>query len=172
MVLSMAQLHSLGHSHQTEVKQNFPVMYCHWYQHCCHMMLTLSSMAPLCSLGEDKWNKMWYDFGHVMLIAPVPAPYYTVGIVNSTVLFVRSWWLKEGATWLVCQHWHHMAWMASPIILLYLLVQDDWNEIQHVFFCHLTLLALASESESCDVSGIVNSTIVFIQSRQLEQCAT
>ena len=44
-----------------------------------------------------------------------------------------------------------------------LLVQDDHNEIQHDFFSHLTLLALASAS--CDGNDIVKSTIASMRSR-------
>ena len=50
---------------------------------------------------------------------------------------------------------------------LHLLVQDDQNEMQHDFFSQLTLASVA-----CDANGIANSTIVFIRSRQLTQCAT
>ena len=50
-----------------------------------------------------------------------------------------------------------------------LLVQDEQNEMQHDFFCHFTLLALASAL--CDANGFFNSTIVFIMWRQLKQCA-
>ena len=63
-----------------------------------------------------------------------------------------------------------MTQMASSVAPLHFLVQDDQNEMQHDFFSHLTLLALASAS--CDATGIVNNTIVFITSTQLKQCTT
>ena len=51
--------------------------------------------------------------------------------------------------------------MASSIATLYLLVQNDQNELQHDLFSHLALLALASVS--CDASYIVHSTTAFIR---------
>ena len=66
--------------------------------------------------------------------------------------------------------WHNMTLMASRIVPLQLLVQDDQNEIQHDFFSYLTLLALASEP--CDANSIVRSTTVFTRSRQMKQCET
>ena len=50
--------------------------------------------------------------------------------------------------------------MASSMEPMHLLVHDDQNEMQHDFFSHLTLLALASASY--DATGIVNSTTVCI----------
>ena len=42
---------------------------------------------------------MWHDFfSHVMLLAQVQTSYDTDGIVNITILLVRSRWLKQGAT--------------------------------------------------------------------------
>ena len=77
--------------------------------------------------------------------------------------------------WLSClvmlyQCWNHMTLMASWRVPMDLFVQDDENEIQHDFFGNLTLFALASAS--CDDNGIVSSTIAFIKSRWLKQCAT
>ena len=46
MVLSIIPLYSLVHYDQNEVKHD-------WYLHCCHVMLTTSSMAPFCQLGKD-----------------------------------------------------------------------------------------------------------------------
>ena len=47
--------------------------------------------------------------------------------------------------------------MASSIVSLHLLAQEDQNEMQHnFFFSYVTLLAL---------NGIVNSTTAFIRSR-------
>ena len=42
--------------------------------------------------------------------------------------------------------------------------------MQHDFFSHLALLALASASH--DANGIVKRPIIFIRSRQLKQCET
>ena len=91
VVLSKAPLHSLGHNDQSEVKQEFLVMYWHFYQYCCYVEQTATSMAPLC---EDNWNKVWHDsFGHIMLLAPVPTSHDT-GIVNDTILLGQDDWNK------------------------------------------------------------------------------
>ena len=153
---------------------NFSVMWCHWYQHCCHVIVTASSKAQFCSLGEENWNEVCHDsFAHVMLLAPVWASHYTDGNVNSTVLFARLRWLKQGThdfsvTW--CKCWNHMTLMAALIQSLHLLVQDDQNEMQNEIFSYLTLLVLASAS--CDANGIVNNLTVLIRTRQLKQYAT
>ena len=74
---------------------------------------------------------------------------------------------------------HYFIVIAMPVLVIHdnddiinkmaaSLVQDDWNDIQHDLFSHLTLLVLASAS--CDAKGIVNSTIVFIKLRWLKQC--
>ena len=52
-----------------------------------------------------------------------------------------------------------MILVVLSIVQLYLLVQDDQNEMQLNFFSHLTLFALASES--CHANDIVSSTTVF-----------
>ena len=132
-------------------------------------MLTVSSMASFCSLGEDCWKKVWHDsFGHVMLLAPVQALNDTDDIVSGTILFVRSRWLKQGETcrwrflilfcdnlwkcetWLfghvmpMLQCWHHMTLMASSIAPLHLLFHDDWNEMQYDFFGPLVPLGIST----------------------------
>ena len=56
--------------------------------------------------------------------------------------------------------------MPLSIVTLWLLVQDDQNEMSHDFFSHLSLT-----SASCDADDIVNNIIVLIRSRQLKQCA-
>ena len=84
MLLSMVSLHLLGYSDQNEVKMTFSIMGCYWYKHCSHVIT--SSVAPFQSLGQDNWNKMLHD---------------TDGIISSTVLFVRSRWLIQDATWLL-----------------------------------------------------------------------
>ena len=79
----------------------FWIMWCHWYHYCSHVMLTASSMAPFCSLGEGNWNKVWSDpIGHAMLFVPVLASHDTDGIVNGTISFVSLRWLKQDANWL------------------------------------------------------------------------
>ena len=57
---------------------------------------------------------------------------------------------------------HHFVGHVMPVF-------DDQNEVQHDFFCYLTLFAPASTS--CDTNGIVNNIVVFVRSRQLKQGA-
>ena len=102
---------------------------------------------------------------------------WSCNAVGTSVSITWHWWYQDDSNkvqhdffvmWFQC--WHHLTLMASSISQLYLFVQDDQNKVQHHFFSHLTLLALALAS--CDANGIVNSTIIFIRSRQLKQCAT
>ena len=52
-------------------------------------------MASFDSFGKDNWNKVWPDsFGHVMLLASVPALYDTDSIVNGTILLGQDGWNK------------------------------------------------------------------------------
>ena len=51
----------------------------------------------------------------------------------------------------------HMTLMVSSIAPLHLLVQDNENEMQHDFFIHFTLLALAQVAHYSD--GSVNGTL-------------
>ena len=69
------------------------------------------------SLCEDNWNKVWRDsFGYVMLFTPVWASHDTDYIVGGAILFIRSRFLKQGATLLfwscdasvgITWHWWH-----------------------------------------------------------------
>ena len=89
-------------------------MWCHWYQQCCHVMLPASSVAPFWSLDDENWNKVSHDTGDLS---------------NGTILFIRSRWLKQNATWLLCYRfmcysitwhwWHHQYhhWFVSSIWL-------------------------------------------------------
>ena len=94
-------------------------------------------------------------------------------IVNGKILLLgKMVETKYNMTFLVMkwQCWHHMKLMASTIGPMHLFVKGDQNEMQPDFFSHWTLFALASAP--CHANGIVNSTNVFISSRQLKQCAT
>ena len=74
------------------------VMWCCW-QHCqSHITLIALPMAPFCLLAWDNWDGVQHDFfGYGM---PVLASQDTNGIINSTMVFVRSKWLKWHARWL------------------------------------------------------------------------
>ena len=49
----------LGYSNLNKVKCDFSVTWYCWYQHCCHMMLTPSSMAPLFHWKKLKQGVTW-----------------------------------------------------------------------------------------------------------------
>ena len=119
-------------------------------------------MAPLAPLGEDNWDTMWHvSFHHVMLMVPVWASHGTDGIVNGTILFVRSRWLTQGETWLLCH--------VMPV-----LPSNDADGIMNSTIAFLTsrcskwsaTLALIFTSHD------VNGTIAFLRSRQLKWGAT
>ena len=62
-------------------------------------------------------------------------------------------------------HWnqHHVMPMASSIVPLHFLNQENQNEVQHDFSGHVmhSVLTLAS----CDAVGIVNGKTAFLCSR-------
>ena len=154
VLLSTVPLHSLGHNDQNEVKHDF----------FSYVMITASWMASLCSLCEGNQNKVWHDsFGHVMPLAPVWASHDLDGIVNGSILFVRSRWLKQCATWSLASHDTDHIINATIAFVSFKMTKMRCNMI---FFSHLTLT-----SASCDVNDIVNSSIVFIMSWWLKWCA-
>ena len=73
-------------------------MWCHWHQ-CWHltvpMALKITSFHSLC---EDNQNRV--QLGHIMPLALVLLSHDVNGIINSTIPFLMSEWLKWGATWL------------------------------------------------------------------------
>ena len=90
------------------------------------------------SLCKDNWNKVLLDFfGQMILWKPMWDLHDTDGTINATSCFIRSGWLKQGATWpffsMGCQHWHHMTLMASSVPPQHLLVQDGQKEMQITF---------------------------------------
>ena len=62
MALSTAQLYLIAQDDQNEVKHDFLVMLCHWYQCLDHMMPMVAKMSPLHSLGQDNQNDIQHDF--------------------------------------------------------------------------------------------------------------
>ena len=131
------------------------LLWCHWKQHWCYVMLMASSVTAASSLCEDNWNMTFCSCDAVStsssnfmtLLALSKAPFSSVGwddwhdfdhvmvvlalhgTINANIAFFRSRWL---------------------------------NKVQHDFFSHFTLLALASAL--CDANVIVNSTTAFIKS--------
>ena len=90
------------------------------------MMLTASSMAPLCLLGQD--DKKWCDmtYGHVTPVVSVLVSYDSVGtsignthgaIINCTIMFIRIKMrcnLKDHQQY----YWNHMTQIPALVLAL------------------------------------------------------
>ena len=136
-------------------------------------MLTASSMATFCSLVKHNWNKVWHDsFGHMMLLTPMQASYNTYGIVNrtilvrllalasasfdanvivnSTIIFTRSRWLKKCIIYLFslvmpwCWCWCHMMPTVSINDTIPFVRSRLWKGDATWQFAHLMPLASSS----------------------------
>ena len=68
------------------------------------------------------------------------------------------------------QHEHNVMPMALSIAPLYSLGQDDWNNVQHHFFGHV--MPLMPVSVSCDANSVISDTIPFHRSRWSKWDAT
>ena len=142
MLLSVVPLHLLGHNDQNEMKHDSLYIWCHWHQGWHHMVWMASKMT-FYFLGLDNWNKV--QLGHVMSLVLVSASLDADGIINSTIPFLMSKWLKWVAAWILimCCHWH---WNKQCVMLMALskaplhsLCPDDQYEMQNDFFvlyCH------------------------------------
>ena len=135
-------MHSIGPDTINEVQHDLLVMWCHWHQHQYHMMLMVSPMAPVYSLGEDNWNEVQHDFiRHVMPLGPVS--HDGDSIINGNIAFLRSKWLKWGATWLfghvtsLTPVLHHIVLMVSSVAPSHSLGEDIQYEVQHYVFGHV-----------------------------------
>ena len=150
MASKMPPLDSLAQNDQNEVRHDFSVMWClcHWHQF--QLTTIFSGITTFLKSRHLTWCVTWH-----------------------------FWWcdtIDTGFTWLQWQKcWCHV--MSFKLVLeshdsdmssmapLYSLDQDDWNEVQHYVFDHVTLVTALS---SCDTDGIVNDTIPFCRSWQLE----
>ena len=82
------------------------VMWHHWCWY--HVMVTVSLMIHLHSLGQDDWNEVQhYFFGHVMQLVLASVSHDVNGIANGTTAILRSRLSKWGATWCFA---HLMPW--------------------------------------------------------------
>ena len=138
MVLSMAPMPLLGHNHQNAVNMTFLVMWCHWYQHSCHVMPILFHKVKKTETSCDMTLLVtWW------LLVPMPTSGDTDVILNSTIFFVSLRWLKWGSTWLFC---HVMPVLASHdtdgivngMIAFVSLWQSKWIATQTflILWCH------------------------------------
>ena len=93
LVLSMAPFHLLGDNEQIKVKHYFSLRWGNWYLHCCHVMLTVSSMANFFQLVKTTEARsdmtLW--------------SHDAVGICTGDTW---HWWY--------CQ-WHHFVWYIKII---------------------------------------------------------
>ena len=152
----------------------FLVMRHHWCWCQCHMLLSVSSVAPFHLLGQNNQKDVQHDFGHVMPLALVTALHAANCVENDTIAFVWSRRSKWKTKWLLfmwchwCKHQHHVTLMLSTMAPSHFLGQDNQNEVQYDFFGYLMPLAL----ESDDANAIVNSTTAILRSRQSKWGAT
>ena len=119
MVLHMAPMHSLGYNNQHELRHDFfqsfdttgvgiEIMWCQ--QH--------PPMAPL----QDNQNEVQQDLlGNVIPSAMALASHDADGIINGSIAFLRSRWLKWDAAWpflvIWCHwQWHHLIPMATLMV--------------------------------------------------------
>ena len=56
-------------------------------------------MTSFHSLGQDNWNEV--QLGHAMSLALMSESHDADGIINGTISFLMSKWLKWGAAWLL-----------------------------------------------------------------------
>ena len=98
------------------------------------------------------------------------------GIKIGTITFLRSRQLKWGVISLF-GHWYHWHWILCHMILTVLPMaplhsphQDNWNEVQHHGYDHVTPLVLTSTL--CDSNSIINGSIAFLWTRWSKWSAT
>ena len=166
MVFLIESLHSLDYNDQNEVKHYF---FTHWMLLAPALLSCNFNCISNCTILFIMWRQLKQGVTRLFWSCDVVGTteyHITVISVVPFCLLGEDDWNK--IMWCQCQH--HMTLTELSIEPLYLIVQDDQNEMHHYFLSHLTLLALASAS--CDASGTVNSTTVFIRSGQLKQCAT
>ena len=130
------------------------IMWCWWYCQWHH-----------CMLAQDNWNKMLHHlFGHVMPLPLALTSCDTDGILNSIIAFIRSWWLKCGATWLF---WSYQTIGSNngTVNSITVFIRSRLSEWGHV-------ILLASTLASHSTYGIISGTTAFVETRQSKWSAT
>ena len=126
--------------------------------------------------GQDNWNEV--QLGHVMPLALVSVSHNAYGIINGTILFLLSIWLKWSAAWFLvmcwiwCLHKQHVMQMALSIESLHLLGQDNWNEMQCDFSGHVMPLALMLASHDDHQYCQTNHYISYIKTIKMRRNMT
>ena len=83
--------------------------------HAIHVMVIVLLITQLHFLGQGNWNEMQHEFlVNMMPVVLASASHYPNGIINGTIPFISSRWLKWVAIWLFsqidhwCRHWHNL----------------------------------------------------------------
>ena len=109
----------------------------------------------------------------VLPLVHVLVSYDTDGIINSTIVFVMSRWLKWGATWFI---WSCDA-IGSGVSVIWCWQHCKCHLCNHYdkmikMRCISTFWSCDAGVAYCDVDGSINSTILFFRSRQWKWGAT
>ena len=80
------------------LKHDFSLMWCYWDQCWHHMVPVGLKMTSLHPLRQDNWNVA--QLGHVIPVALVSESHDADGIINGTIAFLISKWLKWSEAWL------------------------------------------------------------------------
>ena len=111
MLLSMVPLYLLGHNDQNEVKHDSLYMWCYWQQF-WHTWCQWHWNDIILFLGSKLLQP-----GCVMPLALLLVSHDADGIINSTIPFLMSKWLKLGAAWPFAH--------VLPLALIYALCDAD-----------------------------------------------
>ena len=160
-VLSMTPLHSLGHNDQHKVKH-------HFFSHVMSLLTTLLPSNDNCIINATILFILWRQLKQGAWL------FWSCDGVSTSVSITWQW---QHCQWLHFCLLHQDDWkkalqnIFSHMISVLALHDTDgvinsitafylsrWsNEMQHDFFCHLSLLALASTS--CEGNGILSSPL-------------
>ena len=125
-------------------------------------------IVPLHSVSQDNWNEVLHDiFVHVMPLQLTQAAHDANDVINSTIAFVRSRGSQWDAAWpflvMLCywhQHWHHLMLMALSMLPLFLLGQDNHEQVS-MTFSQVMVLPLVSLSHYAN--SLIYDIILFVK---------
>ena len=145
MLFSMAPLHLLGHNDQKWGEIWLFIMWCPWHK-CWHQMVPMAlKMTSFYSLCQDE-----LQLGHIMPFALVAVLCDADGIINGTISFLMSKWLKLGATLLF-----------SPCATIGIVISSMWCQwhcqLHHCICqvnmietrCNMTFLVMSCHWHQC-----------------------
>ena len=111
---------------------------------------------------ETSWHQTMPESSKVLKMSfnnPSESHFYTTCIKDMHASPSASLWWDHSSIALASRDIYNIL-MASSIATLHSLGQDDWKDLQHYIFGHVTPLALASASHNKD--SLVNGTIAFL----------